>query len=79
MVGGGSVDMDDDGMEGGGGVGGCEATSEPVTETSPLPFFLSYICMYLAYIYPCLKGQSHEIFRVFLQQSSIDQNQERGR
>jgi hypothetical protein len=27
----------------------------------------------------CLKGQSHEIFRVFLQQSSIDQNQERRR
>jgi hypothetical protein len=25
-----------------------------------------------------LKGQSHEIFRVFLQQSSIDQNQENG-
>ncbi len=27
----------------------------------------------------CLKGQSHEIFRVFLQQSSIDLNQERRR
>jgi hypothetical protein len=26
-----------------------------------------------------LKGQSREIFRVFLQQSSIDQNQERRR
>ncbi len=26
-----------------------------------------------------LKGQSHEIFRVFLQQSSTDQNQERRR
>jgi hypothetical protein len=34
---GGGMDVDDGGREGGGGVGSCEATSEPVTEMSPLP------------------------------------------
>jgi hypothetical protein len=37
MDGGGGVDVYDSGMEGGASVDGCDATSKPVMETSPLP------------------------------------------